>query len=285
MFGYVRPYKPEMRFLEYDAYKAAYCTLCKQIGRRYGRLLRLTLSYDFTFLALLEQSLKEGKIELKQKRCVANPLKKCKYFAKCEDFTFTAAAGVIMVYYKACDNIADERGLKAAFYRVFKKLITRGYQKAAAEYPKVDALFSEYIAAQNKVEQSGIYNLDAAADPTAQMLGKLFAMCGSGEETAALNRIGYCMGRWIYIMDAAEDLKKDLQKNRYNPLCQEAPKPLTDEWIKTRITKTLNVCAVSAAEAFELIKFKRFKNILGNIIYLGLQNSAAYLLSKEKQKL
>ena len=73
MFGYVRPYKPELRFKEFDAYKAVYCSLCKEIGRRYGRVLRLTLSYDLTFLALLQLSLRDLPICLEKKRCVCNP--------------------------------------------------------------------------------------------------------------------------------------------------------------------------------------------------------------------
>ena len=51
MFGYIRPNKPELLVKEYDLYKSAYCGLCKRMGKDYGRLSRLALSYDGTFLA------------------------------------------------------------------------------------------------------------------------------------------------------------------------------------------------------------------------------------------
>ena len=58
MFGYIRIAKPELKVKEYEMYKAIYCSLCRELGRSYGFLSRLTLSYDFTFLALLNMSLK-----------------------------------------------------------------------------------------------------------------------------------------------------------------------------------------------------------------------------------
>ncbi len=58
MFGYVRIYKPELRMREYEQYRGVYCSLCKHLGSRYGAALRLTLSYDMTFLALLTMALK-----------------------------------------------------------------------------------------------------------------------------------------------------------------------------------------------------------------------------------
>ena len=36
MFGYVRPFKPELRMKEYEAYKAVYCGLCKECAGHTG---------------------------------------------------------------------------------------------------------------------------------------------------------------------------------------------------------------------------------------------------------
>ena len=62
MLGYVRAYRPEMKFKDYDMYKGVYCSLCKSIGKRYGLLARLTLSYDFTFLAILRMAVRENRV-------------------------------------------------------------------------------------------------------------------------------------------------------------------------------------------------------------------------------
>ena len=53
MFGYIKPFTPDLRLREYEAYKAVYCGLCGQLGRSFGPVARMTLSYDFAFLAML----------------------------------------------------------------------------------------------------------------------------------------------------------------------------------------------------------------------------------------
>ena len=114
MFGYIRACKPELKMKEFETYKAVYCSLCRRLGKSYGMLSRMTLSYDFTFLALLNMSLSDGCVAFEQKRCAFNPLKKCNY-CKCDDaLELPSAAAMIMLYYKILDNIADERGFKSS---------------------------------------------------------------------------------------------------------------------------------------------------------------------------
>ena len=112
MFGYIRAEKGELKVKEYDTYKAIYCSLCKKLGKNYGILSRMTLSYDFTFLALLNMSLQNSCTKFERKRCAFNPLKKCNYCEKTDDLKMPSAAAMIMLYYKIKDNIADEKGIK-----------------------------------------------------------------------------------------------------------------------------------------------------------------------------
>ena len=59
MFGYIKTCTPQLRLCEWEAYRGIYCGLCRTLGRRFGPLARLTLSYDFTFYATLEMALRE----------------------------------------------------------------------------------------------------------------------------------------------------------------------------------------------------------------------------------
>lgn len=282
MFGYVKAYKPELRIKEFEFYKAVYCSLCRDLGKKYGLVSRFSLSYDFTFLALLDMSLNCGDAPTTRKRCVCNPLKKCNYL--CGDCLppMSAAAAQIMLYSKLNDNIADEGFFKATFYRVLKLFSKKGYKKACAEYPGIKTIFDEYISAQNLVEKNNLQDADKAADPTAKMLSKLFALCAVDGETRALERLGYCMGRWIYLLDAAADLKQDIKKGRYNPFTDEAKNnDNINQFLKDRVLSSLNVCIAESRAAFELIDIMRFKNILGNIIYIGLEDSQNQILNKE----
>ena len=108
MFGYVRVSKGELKVKEYEMYKAVYCSLCRELGKSYGVLSRFTLSYDFTFLALLSMSLQDECVKAKKGRCAFNPLKRCNYCTNTNVFEMPSAAAMIMLYYKLKDNINDE---------------------------------------------------------------------------------------------------------------------------------------------------------------------------------
>lgn len=273
MFGYIRVLKPELRVKEYEMYKAVYCSLCKVLGKEYGIWSRFTLSYDFTFLALMNMALTDGCDEIERKRCTCNPLKKCNFCKEDDLLKMPAAAAMIMVYYKLLDNINDEKGIKKLGYCLIKPLFKGANKKAAEKYPEIEEIISEYISSQNALEKNNCTELDEAADPTAKALSRLLSLCSKNEnDKRVLERVGYCLGRYIYILDAACDLEKDIKTNSYNCLKHSiVGDPL--EYAKKRCVPQLYFCSNEAAKAFELLDIKKYKPILGNIIYLGLEET------------
>ncbi len=267
MFGYIRAAKGELKVKEYEFYKAVYCTLCKTMGREYTVLSRFTLSYDFTFLALLNMSLRDGCDAVHKKHCVFNPLKKCIYCKNDDAIRLPAAAAVIMNYYKVLDNINDEKGFKKFGFLLSKPFFKTPYKKAKKNYPNLDEIIEKYIAKQNKVENNIKADLDSAADPTAKALAEIFKLLSDDvSQKRVLDRLGYCIGRYIYLIDAYCDLKDDIKNNSFNPLKnRENPKEL--------ISQQLYFCINEACKAFELLEIKKYKDILGNIIYLGLEDT------------
>ncbi len=271
MFGYVRACKPEMRVKEYEMYKAVYCSLCKELGRAYGPFARLTLSYDFAFLAILNMSLSTDECTSCRKMCTCNPFKKCTYIEDRSGIEMPAAAAMIMLYYKLLDNIDDEKGIKRLGYRLVKGVYSSAHKKAAKQYPEIENIFAEYIEGQKKLERENCQSADAAADPTAKALSAVFELCSDDSmEKRVLSRMGYCMGRYIYLLDAACDLEEDIKNGSYNPLKSYAK---DKDYRKNMIVPQLYICASEAAKAFELLDIKKFKNILDNIIYLGLEDT------------
>lgn len=273
MFGYIRADKPEMKVKEFEMYKAVYCSLCKELGKSYGFLSRLTLSYDFTFLALLNMSLKDGCNTIERKRCAFNPLKKCNYCKETDDLKMPSAAAMIMLYYKIKDNIADEKGIKKLGYYCLLPIFGGAYKKAKKNNPLLEDIVSEYINSQTKLEKENCNQLDKVADPTAKALSKIFMLCSDDEtEKRILERLGYCLGRYIYLLDAACDLEKDIKTNSYNVLKFELSED-KQKYINERVVPQLYFCVNEAGKAFELLEFKKYKHILGNIIYLGLEQT------------
>ncbi|MBQ3052965.1 MAG: hypothetical protein IJD55_04630 [Clostridia bacterium] len=273
MFGYVRAAKPELKVKEYEMYKAVYCTLCKTLGKSYGFLARLTLSYDFTFLALLNMSLKDTCVCIEKKRCPFNPFKKCNYCKNKEDLEMPAAAAMIMLYYKLNDNIADEKGFKKIGYKLIKPFFSSARKKASKKYPKIEGIVSAYIENQTRLESKNCSNLDEISDPTAKALSQILMLCSDDNtQKRILDRIGYCIGRYIYILDAACDLEKDIKNNSYNVL-KEGYTGKFKDYIEEKVLPQLYFCINEAASAFELLEIKKYKTILGNIIYLGLEET------------
>ena len=267
MFGYIRAAKGELKIKEYEIYKAVYCSLCKSLGKYYGILSRFTLSYDFTFLALLNMSLRDCCVNFEQKRCAFNPLKKCNY-CKCDtDLEMPAAAAMIMTYYKLLDNITDEKGIKKLGYILLKPILKSANKKAANKYPQIEEIVSEYISEQTKLENENCNEFDAIAHPTAKALSKILMLCSDDtSQKRVLERLGYCLGRYIYLMDAYCDLNDDIKTGSYNALKN---KKKLKEFSERQIYFSIN----ESCKAFELLDIKKYKTILGNIIYLGLEET------------
>ena len=271
MFGYVRAYKPEMKFSEFDTYKAVYCSLCKVLGKNYGMLAQYTLSYDFTFLSMLLLSLEPECCGYAQMRCRYNPLKKCMRLKKQSDaLDFSAAALVISSYYKIKDNIFDTKFFKRFLYKILQLFYRRHYKKAVKAYPEIDRICNQMMTSQSKIEAELCDSLDKAAEPTAIFLQELFDLgCTVNSQSRVMSRIGYCAGKMIYLLDALDDLEYDNKSGNYNPFNLKYNNLELTE-IKENAVKLINVCLTEMAATYELLTLKRYKTILNNIIYFGM---------------
>lgn len=268
MFGYIRADKGELKMREYEIYRGIYCSLCKKLGKSYGFLSRLTLSYDFTFLALLDMSIKDECTSFKAGRCAFNPAKKCNYLKESSGLDFSASVAMIMLYYKIADDIKDEHGIKKLLSLILKPIFSRAHKKALKAFPDVEQSVFEFTQRQNAVESENSNSVDKAAAPTAEVMADIFSMLSRNDgQKRALSRLGYCLGRYIYLLDAACDYENDIKNGSYNVLKS------VDGDVKEYVTSQLYICINEAAKAFELLDIKKYKSILGNIIYFGLEET------------
>ncbi len=219
MFGYIKTHRSELKVWEDEAYKGIYCSLCKETGKRYGVLARMFLSYDATFLAMALMALNESKLCFERKRCPFNPAKKCSFCTERQkELAFAADVSVVLLYHKLNDNIKDSTFFKALLYRFVLLLIFSSYKKAVKNAPEVAKLAEEYMKQQWQVEEKQARSIDEAAEPTAVLLSKLYSLdAQEGNEKKVRERVGYCLGRWIYMIDAFDDLEKDRKSGNYNP--------------------------------------------------------------------
>lgn len=283
MFGYIRVLKPQMRICEYEQYQSVYCTLCRKAGREYGLMARLLLSYDYTFVAMLYMELHREVPQFEKGRCVYNPLKKCGVCqTKGEAFSLTGAMTAIMFYHKLRDNIADSRFFGKAGFGALKLLSYPMVRKAEKKYPDLAQAVADFIDAQNEAEKAENPTVDSVAEPTAQVISYLAQMLSEDEgEKQILARFGYYLGRWIYLIDALDDLEKDIKKKQFNPFARRFGLVYQDVETQSQVlleakiyaNESLNMTLSMMAEEYEKLNIRTFGAILDNVVYLGMGNS------------
>lgn len=287
MFGYVRVYQPELKMGEFEQYRGLYCSLCRYLGKHYGMLAQMTLSYDMTFLTVLHMSLSDQCPGFKEGRCPYNPFKKCRFCGEHAALAFCADAAMLLLYYKTQDSVADDRWLKRWLSRILLIRVRRYHRKAAARLPELDALMKREMAHQQQLEAVCTASLDAAAEPTARMLAALCAAASRNEaQCEVLERLGYCLGRWVYLMDATDDLEDDLKRGGYNPiLLTHKPSDTAHiEAVRQKMRLSLNASLAECAAAYDALTVHRFDGILHNIIGDGLRHIQQQVLSADTKK-
>lgn len=275
MFGYVRPFKPEMLVKEFELYKSVYCGLCRQLGKDYGIFSRLILSYDCTFLALVCAGLGEESQSLciSDKRCVCNPLKKCRYCSSVNNSMETAAAfSIISFFYKLKDTVRDEGFVKGLFARILMTLIAGQKKKAVKNYGYIDRIVADMLKMQFEAEECENCSVDRAAHPTAVMLSELMkTLSCSQEEELVYSQFGYFLGRWVYIIDAADDFDKDRLKKAFNPIVAKFPDlSLDDKAVQSYCNGLLNQTMAQLIAAYNLMGINRFNYVIEHIIKVGM---------------
>jgi hypothetical protein len=251
----------------------------------------MTLSYDCTFLALFLLGLQSDCTGFHKGRCVFNPLKKCTFCTTHTDvLQLPAALSVLSMYHKLRDDVEDAGFWKKVRARCLLPLAIRPYRKAKQDYPALAEALAEMTAAQREAEHSDAISLDSCAEPTAKMLSTVFSsVAQSPSQQRTYETIGYFLGKWIYIMDAADDLADDLQKGDFNPLIviHQLSKDTPDEQlqaVRAECNATLNMCLSQAIAALNLIEFHHFASIIQNVVMKGLPEMQRTLLFEKKEK-
>lgn len=283
MFGYVTVGNNQLTEEEYEVFSSYYCGVCKAIGKCASQSARLGLSYDITFLALVLSSLEEG-CEAEYERCVIHPIKKRKCIKGDRAVDYAALSGVILSCLKLKDDVADDKSIKAlAGMAVFY----RGSKKAKKKLNDIYMKIERQLGILSEYEKNGCASIDDTAGTFGKILEVLFTPPFINDERLRrkLSWLGYNLGRWIYMIDAVNDLERDIKTDSYNTFREMGYTDLKAcaEDMKLSLTLTLE----GIASAFELIEFKRNKDIIGKLIYISLKEKQEQILNgygKEKNE-
>lgn len=280
------PLKEELKVREYDIYKGYYCGLCKTLGREFNQFVRLGLNYDLAFLGILLSSIDDKKDSCKMEKCIVSPVKKKLVINSNEHIKYSGSMGIILIYFKLLDDWKDDFSIKS-------KLASVPYIKPLK---KVKSYYNEkYIVIRDRIEElSKLENIkNNIIDQNADVFGKLMEEIAKPDIITdtkikrILGSLGYNLGRWIYILDAYDDLKDDIKNNSYNPIIEQY-KYKKDEniedfinRIKENIHLTLTYTLDNIAKSYELLDIYNNKEILDNIIYLGLRKKMNLIFKRK----
>lgn len=271
MFGYVVANKPELKFREFDVYRSYYCGLCHSLKSRHGLSGQLTLSYDMTFLVMLLSSLYEPDLHEYSKRCVIHPIKH-QHIIHSEYSDYVADMNVILSYYKCLDDWNDDKNiLKLAYSKLLKNGTNFYIEKSGA----ISSLLDE-LGTREKMNETNI-------DVVAGLFGKIMEILFVPKKdiySDGLGRMGFFLGKFIYIMDAFDDVKDDVKKGRYNIFSNHYKEPDFKKKVKDMLTMMIAECC----DAFEMLPIVDNADILRNILYSGVWSSYERRIAKNLEK-
>lgn len=261
MFGYVIVNQEELKGWETEQYRTFYCGLCQSLNKRYGKLGQIALNYDLTFVAILLTSLYEPETTEKEFRCFLHPTRKRKMFEN-EFLDYAADMTILLAYYKAKDDWEDEKKIAQAGYRL---LLEKKMKEITALYPNKAEKIQQSLKKITQAEQEKKYDIDLISGYFGDIMAIILAY-KQDEWYSSLSRTGFYLGKFIYLMDAYDDIEKDIQKGNYNPFIHL--KDMEDFQKKTE--EILEMMMAECSDAFEHLPIIENAEILRNIIYSGV---------------
>ena len=278
MFGFVRPLRGELKVREWERFQSVYCGLCHTIRRHYGLMQTVMLSYDCTYLALVLDALEPDGGESCKRRCIMHPLRRRSCACESHGMLRAAAVSVILTWHKLQDTIADERGWKRFGAKLLGLFLRRGYRKAARDLPAFDHSTHTELLRLGELEQRKTASLDRPADAFAGILRA--AVAGYGTQGRVLEEMFYHTGRWIYLIDACDDIAEDFQSGSYNPVILRWDlKQPSLEPVKQAMNNTLLQSLAAAYHAYVLLGLHRDAGIIENILCQGLPEVTRQVLN------
>lgn len=271
MYGYIVPDKSTLRASDFVLYRSFYCGICCETGRLCGQLPRFTTNYDFAFLSALLHDCAQADIVIEEHGCVLNPKRKA-ILQSNPLLTRLVYANVMLCYKKADDGVRDGDGVK---YKVVRRMLKKHVKKAIAECPELWARIERFDSEQTAIEQNNVASADRAADPFASLMRDLPALILGKPTSESLNGLCYNIGKFVYLMDALDDIADDAKSKRYNPfLAAFGGFKTRKEFIAAHeedIRCTFNGMCVRAEQCCDALRLTQSGSLIRNIVKNGMR--------------
>lgn len=287
MFGYIRPYKPELKQKDIIKYSGLYCTLCEQLKRDYGFVGRFLLNFDITFLLLYLNNIFTEDIQKHKVRCPYNPTKS--KTSSCSEISLVYSAFVN--YWLATEKLLDDvnDGKNLVKYLLYKYLISKKkYKLRKNEYSQKVSLLTNMLQDVYEREKyiTDSFDFDNITNAFGDFFAEIFNVSKDNkfELDGMAQKLFFQVGKWIYIIDAYDDYNEDVKKKRVNILFSLDPeicknKEIAFEKAFSLHIQLINKISVLLSDLDDVIKDETIKNTLS----YGL-NHVFYKITQKKYK-
>ncbi len=272
MFGYVIPDKMNMFMKDYYNYKAYYCGLCKRIGIDCGQLMRISTNYDMVFFDMFCHAVMEVSPKYHDEPCILSPKKKT--VVKGDELTDKVVdINTLLMYYKLLDDKLDSKKADIAKSLARSLVVSGKYKKAKKNFPELDNLFASEYERLRDMEKQGTFSIDMLADPFANMLSQSVKSVLGDKCSSDIENMFYYLGKWVYIIDAVDDVEKDFKNKEFNPFFvgynyQNQGKFFEDKGKELEFLLMSSYNAIK--NAYKNIELKFNEGAITNILWYGI---------------
>ena len=273
MFGYININRNQLTEESKEAYQAYYCGLCQKLRNNFGAKGQMLLNYDMTFLIVLLTGLYELESQKQEFTCPMHPTRKQTAWLN-EATGYAADMNLLLGYHNLEDDWKDD---KSYTKKALAKILEKDYVNVREKYKRQAEAVETYMEKLKAAEEDKEQNLDVTAGLTGEMMGEIFDW-KRDEWSEELHCLSFYMGKFIYLMDAYEDVEEDIRKGTPNPLKLRYESPDFEEECRTILTMMISECC----KEFEKLPILENVEILRNILYSGVWGR--YEAVREKRK-
>ena len=281
MFGYLDIDKGTLQEGQRGLWQTFMCGLCFSTKKLYGNFPRMFISNDVNFFNVLFHSILGVDVEIEKSRCFSHPVKKQTVLKQTELTDKLSTANVLLTYWNIYDDTVDGGSVaKKTALRAFR----RAYNKAKSDFPELDETLSKRYGELRELEQSNCASIDQVAHAFAKLSEDFAAIVLGENATDHVKTLCYNLGKWIYLIDALDDVQKDLKRKQYNPFVAHYGATSFDGLAQQYDELQFEMFAVlnRVASAYNDLNLSKYTCILTNVLFDSIRNKTKNILDRYK---
>ena len=169
---------------------------------------------------------------------------------------------ILLSYYKCLDDWKDEKKLSK---KLMAGVLGKKCRKVKERYPEKAEFVENRLNMLSIVESSKADHIDKAARVFGEIMAEIFVY-KDDRWKEDLYKIGFYLGKFIYLLDAYEDIENDIKSGAYNPF----KGIYKNEDFDNQVLKLLLLMIGECTDAFERLPLVENVEILRNILYSGV---------------